>query len=164
MATIQSLVSQEVGREHDGDSAEVNHKTGVLMLRDDEVQIHGSQQQILEIFEGLELELLLTISTSGGESTVSVWSDVLEQPAFSPCRALKSFTQIFQGVSSQPKAKADERDSISDLDVKRMCTFNVKKEVKKAKTPECLHVLINKHYMEHPNKIALSPTTRYDVS
>ncbi|KAJ5904826.1 uncharacterized protein N7473_001742 [Penicillium subrubescens] len=160
VSSTQHLVSQEVGKQQDDGSVKLNHKTCVLMLRDDEIEANGSHQEIAKIFERLKVELLLTISTSGGASIASIWNDALKQPAFSPCRVLKSFTQIFEQVSSQPNIKADEIFCATDLDIESMCSFNSKKDVKNAEIPECLHVLINTHYMEHPQKTALSSSTR----
>ncbi|KAI2791838.1 hypothetical protein POX_c04717 [Penicillium oxalicum] len=160
VTTIQRLVSEEFERENDGDSPGLTYHTGVLTLRDDEVKNFGSQQQILKIFEGLNLELLLTVVKSGKESTVSVWGNSSSQRAFSPCRVLRSFTQVFERVSSQQSTQVDEIESITDLDIEKMHSFNFKTDCKKVKDPECLHALINTHYTEHPEKIALSSTAK----
>lgn len=141
MASTQHLLSQEIERQQYGDPGELNHKTGVLMLRDNGIQTKGSHPPILRIFEYLKVGLLLTVSTSGEDSTVSVWSDVLEQPAVSPCRVLKSFTQIFACVSSQPNTKADEIISVTELDIEQMCSFNLKNEIKKRKSRSVYMVL-----------------------
>jgi non-ribosomal peptide synthetase component F len=90
---------------------------------------------------------------------LNTYSNGSKRPELKPCGILNSFKNIYGALVCQSDMKINEISTVASLDVERLRQINRNKSQAK-RPPECLHVLINKHYSRDPEKIALASSSQ----
>ncbi|CAG8896646.1 unnamed protein product [Penicillium egyptiacum] len=129
-------------------------KTAVLVLSREQTK---GTPQLLEL---LEVEMLLVITESDNCFMVNAYGNGSKRPEFRPCAILNSFRSIHSAIVCQSDMKINDISTVASLDVERLHQINGNKKTQAKRPPECLHVLISKHYSLHPEKIALASSSQ----
>ncbi|CAG8948474.1 unnamed protein product [Penicillium salamii] len=150
-ATCEQMkdLTSDVVRDGDwGDLAAHKAKTAVVLLPE---QIDKSAK----LLELLEVDLLLVVSEL---NECIVYIDRSKKPEFKPCAMLKSFKDIHSAIIENPTLEINEIDTVTLFDVERLHRINGGKKGPN-RTASCLHALINQHYSQRSDSIALASTS-----
>ncbi|CAI7597828.1 unnamed protein product [Penicillium glandicola] len=150
---LKNAASKAVDIGEWGGLASTKAKTAVLVLSNE--QINGLSQ----VLELLEVELLLVIAISNDRIMANLYSNGFKRPELKPCAVLKSFKNIHQTLAFQADVKIGDISTVTPLDIERLYQVNGTKKVHDDRSPQCLHVLINRHYSRYPETIALASTS-----